>query len=124
MDDLAVLVLFSVFESEVRKVLAAEIKKEITEKNVSHSVLLNAVEDLISQVEEGSFFEILEPFKALDHDLVEEVNQVRKYRNWVAHGKRGKRPPSVDPRSAYDRLNRFWILLKTRSAGSDAVDSH
>ncbi len=115
MDDLAVLVLFSVFEALVRDLLSAEIKKEVAEKSVNHAVLLQAVDDLINQVEEGSFFKVLEPFKTFDHDLVEQVNQVRRYRNWVAHGRRGKKPPDVDPRVAYDRLSQFWNLLAARS---------
>jgi hypothetical protein len=122
-DDLAVLVLFSVFESQVREHLAGELRKEVREKSVSHSVLLQAVDDLIQQVEEGSFFKVLAPFKPLDHDLVEEVNQVRRYRNWVAHGKRGKKPPAVDPRSAYERLDRFWKTINPRPREPEVTDS-
>lgn len=116
MDDLAVLVLFSVFESLVRDLLAAEIKREVSDKSVTHSVLLQAIQDLIQQVEEGSFFKVLGPFKTLDHNLVEEVNQVRQYRNWVAHGRRGKKPAAVEPKIAYERLSRFWNLLNTPAA--------
>ena len=122
MDDLAVLVLFSVFESQVRERLVAELKKEVSEKAVSHSVLLQAVEDLVQQVEEGSFFKVLAPYKTLDHDLVEQVNQVRRYRNWVAHGKRGRKPSAVDPRTAYERLDRFWKVLNPQSIGPQSSD--
>jgi hypothetical protein len=115
MDDLAVLVLFSVFEAQVRNRLATELRTEVGEKSLSHPVLLQAVEDLIQQVEEGSFFKGLGPYKSLDADLVEEVNHVRRYRNWVAHERRGKKPPGVDPMTAYERLNRFWNLLKNPS---------
>jgi hypothetical protein len=121
-DDLGVLVLFSVFESLVRDLLAAQIETEIVEKSINHSVLLEATRDLIKQVEEGSFFKVLDPFKKLDPNLVEMVNQVRRYRNWVAHGKRGKKPPTVDPRMAYERLSEFWSLLANRSAEPDAQD--
>jgi hypothetical protein len=103
--------------------LASELKREVLEKSVSHSVLLQAVDDLIQQVEEGSFFKVLSPFKPLDHNLVEEVNQVRRYRNWVAHGKRGKKPSSVDPRAAYDRLSRFWNLIRLPSTESEPTGS-
>jgi len=123
MDDLAVLVLFSVFESLVRDLVAAEIKREVSEKSVTHSVLLQAIQDLVHQVEEGSFFRVLGPFKVLDPDLVEKVNQVRQYRNWVAHGKRGKKPSAVTPRMAYERLSQFWNLLNPPSTGLQPVDS-
>jgi hypothetical protein len=119
MDDLAVLVLFSVFESQVRERLSGELRREVSEKSVSHSVLLEAVDDLIQQVEEGSFFKVLAPYKSLDHNLVEEVNQVRRYRNWVAHGKRGKKPDAVDPRSAYERLDRFWRAIAPQPTRSE-----
>jgi hypothetical protein len=123
LEDLAVLVLFSVFESQVRERLVAELREEVLEKAISHSVLLQAVDDLIRQVEEGSFFRVLSPFKPSDHNLVEEVNQVRRYRNWVAHGKRGKKPPAVDPRLAYDRLTRFWKLIHLQSTEPQAAGS-
>jgi hypothetical protein len=124
MDDLAVLVLFSVFESQVRERLAAELKREVLEKSVTHTVLLRAVDDLIQQVEEGSFFKVLAPYKSLDHNLVEEVNQVRRYRNWVAHGKRGKKPDGVDPRSAYERLDRFWRAIAPQPIGSEPDETN
>jgi len=39
------------------------------------------------------------------------VNQVRRFRNWVSHGKRGPEPASVTPNVAFDRLKRCLILL-------------
>jgi hypothetical protein len=44
---------------------------------------------------------------SFDVNLTEEVNQVRRYRNWVAHGRRMEQPAAVDPATAYDRLKRF-----------------
>jgi hypothetical protein len=122
-DDLAVLVLFAVFESLVRDHLGAEIRAEIEEKGISHALLLDSFEDLERQVGEGSFFRILEPYKSRDANLVEEVNQMRRYRNWVAHGRRGTRPERVSPQTAYGRLSRLWDLLSPRSADSDGESS-
>jgi hypothetical protein len=62
-------------------------------------------------IEHGSFFKVMEPYKDVDADLVEEVNQVRRYRNWVAHGRRTKQTPVVRPEVAYDRLKRFLNKL-------------
>jgi hypothetical protein len=59
----------------------------------------------------GSFYKVTEAYKALDPDLIEQVNQVRKYRNWVAHGRRGEPQNAVDPKTAYARLNRFLDRL-------------
>ena len=77
MDDLAVLVLFSIFECQIREQLAAEIRSEVSQKVVENVVSLQAVDELIQQVEEGSFFKLLRAFKSLDANLVEQVNQVR-----------------------------------------------
>jgi hypothetical protein len=46
-------------------------------------------------------------------DLVTQVDQVRKYRNWVAHGRRegGTDVSSVTPRVAYERLKEFLAVL-------------
>ncbi len=40
MDDLAVIVLFSLFESQVRTQMASEIRSEVSQKSVEHAVLL------------------------------------------------------------------------------------
>jgi hypothetical protein len=109
LDDLAVVVLFSVFEAIVRSRVLDEVDAEAG--SIYHRVLRLAVQEARQRVEEGSFFRVLEPFKDAHPDLVEEVNQVRRYRNWVAHGRRGKPPEAVVPRTAYDRLQRFLSVV-------------
>jgi hypothetical protein len=105
LDDLCVLLLFSVFEALVREQVLKQVKEELPEPQHVH--LRHAVESMRESLEFGNFFRVLEPFKALDADLVEHVNQVRQYRNWVAHGRRGPPPVVIDPRMAYERLQRF-----------------
>jgi hypothetical protein len=107
--DLAVVVLFSVFEAEVRRRVLEQMEGEV--KNLKHPALRRAAADVTEQVAEGSFFHVLEPFKGTHADLIEEVNQVRRYRNWVAHGKGGAYPDNVAPEMAYDRLRRFLAVL-------------
>jgi hypothetical protein len=104
-DDFCVLLLFSVFESIVRERVRKDVAQEVPP--FKHPALIRAIQDLDSSIEQGSFFRVLEPYKGLDADLVEEVNQVRRYRNWVAHGRRGEQPNSVDPHTAFERLQRF-----------------
>jgi hypothetical protein len=58
-------------------------------------------------MKERSFSRILEIFKGMDASLVEEANQVRRYRNWVAHGRQSDPRAKVIPKVAYDRLSRF-----------------
>jgi hypothetical protein len=112
MDDLGVLVLFSVFESLVRSRLAEEVELQVDRKGIDNSVLLHAAKEAVERLKGGSFHWVLESFKTVDKDLVEEVSQVRRYRNWVAHGRRGATPAVVDPKTAHDRLSRFWQLIQ------------
>lgn len=111
LDDLAVLVLFSVFEAIVRDIVWNQVKPEV--HALKHPTLVKAGKDAEDAITQGSFGKILEAFKPLDSDLVEQVNQVRKYRNWVAHGRRSEMKPNalVQPEAAYDRLSRFLALV-------------
>ncbi len=113
LDDLAVLVLFSVFEANVRDLVASQIRPELAQ--LKHAALKSAGDDVLKAVEEGSFFRVLEPFKpAATPDLVEQVNQVRRYRNWVAHGCRPEMKPAaaVRPKEAYERLKQFLAVIQ------------
>jgi hypothetical protein len=109
LDDLCVLLLFSVFEATVRERALADVAAELP--TLHHPALQHAVRPLNEALEHGSFYKVTEAYKALDPDLVEQVNQVRKYRNWVAHGRRGEPQNAVDPRTAYARLGRFLDRL-------------
>jgi hypothetical protein len=105
LDDLAVVVLFSVFEYQVRQFVLADVKPEV--EALKHPALQWAAAEATNQIAEGSFFRVLEPFKIDYASLVEEVNQVRRFRNWVAHGKGGEAPERMTPQVAYERLTRF-----------------
>ncbi len=109
--DLAVVVLFSVFEAAVRDAVLAEVQPEA--ERLTHPTLRHAAAESMEWIAEGSFFRVLEPFKSEGHaDLIEQVNQVRRYRNWVAHGRRGEPPASVSPDAARDRLDRFLSIVQ------------
>lgn len=114
-DDLAVVVLFSVFESHVRDYLVARIKPEAA--NLTEPILKEAADDAIQGVEEGSFYRrVLYPLKEqgrISADLVTQVDQVRDYRNWVAHGRRERTVlmNNVTPQVAYERLRDFLAAL-------------
>jgi hypothetical protein len=112
LDDLCVLLLFSVFEMTVRERALSDIARELPE--LHHPILMQAVMNVNETIENGSFYRVLDAFKSLDSSLVEEVNQVRRYRNWVAHGRRGIQPDNVSPAIAYDRLGRFLQRLGDR----------
>jgi hypothetical protein len=112
-DVLAVVVLFSVFESLVRDYLAALIRPEAD--RLIDPILREAAEDAIRGVEEGSFYRrVLEPLKEqgrVPADVITQVDQVRDYRNWVAHGRRETPTNYVSPTAAYERLEAFLAAL-------------
>lgn len=112
-DDLAVVVLFSVFESIVRDHVVGLIEPEAD--RLQDPILKQAAADAIQGVEEGSFYlRVLEPLKKqyrLAADLVTQVDQVRDYRNWAAHGRRKTPRNNVTPEQAYERLREFLASL-------------
>jgi hypothetical protein len=109
LNDLAVLLFFSVFESTVRARATADVDRETA--LMRHPAVLSAVHDLKDAIENGSFGKVTEAYKTMDPDLTTQVNQVRKFRNWVAHGRRGQPENNVDPESAIARLQRYLARL-------------
>jgi hypothetical protein len=105
LDDLAIVVMFSVFEATVRENILEQIRPESAA--LQHQSLKEAADELAEKIRLGSFYHVLAPFRAREPGLTEEVDQVREYRNWVAHGKRRAVPNAATPEVAYDRLARF-----------------
>jgi len=120
LDDLAVLLLFSVFEANVRDRTLEEMALELVTPP-SHPALVKAVEDAKEAVEHGSFGRLTEAYKSLDSNVKTQVDQVRRYRNWVAHGRRGASENNVDPERALKRLGDFLKLLDSRAIASTPV---
>lgn len=112
-DDLAIVVMFSMFESQVRDYLLHRLTPMAD--SIVEPILREAAERALDGIQEGSFsHKVLEPLKKQDHQLVRlitQVDQVRKYRNWAAHGRRGEPENNVTPNTAYARLKDFLIEL-------------
>jgi hypothetical protein len=113
MDDLAVVVFFSVFESQVRDYLIELMRPHVDA--IVEPILKESADDAVRGVEEGSFYRrVLEPLKKqcrVSADLVTQIDQIRDYRNWVAHGRREAPTNRVVPREAYERLSHFLGAL-------------
>jgi len=116
LDDLGVLVLFSVFEAAVRDHLQSCI--EPLTITLSHPILQQAASDVLDGIKQGSFANrVLSPLQSqgsISPELSDKVKQVRDYRNWVAHGKRQPRPPEIvnlTVNEAYSRLKDFLDAL-------------
>jgi hypothetical protein len=85
---------------------------------LSNTILKAAAREARQGVDEGSFeTNVLSPLKQQDKvslELAMQVNQVRRYRNWVAHGRRERpeQPVShVSPKMAYERLGELLAVL-------------
>jgi hypothetical protein len=105
LDDFAVLIVFAAFEAILRDRAKMDVQEE-RDRSV-HPLVTRILDEAARDLDQSSIFRVLEVYKGQDANLVEEVNQVRRYRNWVAHGRRGQRPSEIDPEAAYDRLKRF-----------------
>ena len=115
-DDLAIFVMFSVFESIVRREVAANLQPEI--KQLQRPILRRSAEQLLKNIEEGSFHTNILELHKLDgkvpanqaiNSLVEAISRVRYYRNWVAHGRKidAKTPHPISPKDAFETLQAF-----------------
>jgi hypothetical protein len=116
LDDFGVLILFSVFESVVRAQVLSEVEDE--KSRLRHALIVQIVTNATDEIEHGSFHRLLQVLKGLDSNQIEEVNQVRRYRNWVAHGRRTAKPDAVDPDTAFRRLKGFLDVLGIGSGQS------
>jgi hypothetical protein len=109
LDDLAVVVLFSMFEGLVREKVGHEVAGEI--QSLAHPVMISAAKQVAHDIERGSFAKVLDHLRTIDPDLVEQVRQVRMYRNWVAHGRRSSTRYRFEPRAVYERLSALLFAL-------------
>ena len=117
LDDLAVMLMFSAFEATVRERTLDELNAELAAPP-RHPILRKAVDEAREAVERGNFDRLVEAFKSLGADAKSQVDQVREFRNWVAHGRRGDSRENIDPQSARARLENFLVLIDEGPPGS------
>lgn len=114
-DDMGVFVLFAAFEAMVRDFVGEQVRPEVG--RLRHPAVKGAGSELVRDIESGPFSRLLNLYKLpTDNDLVEQVKQVRQYRNWVSHGRRPPKPGQkrvevVRPKAAYERLKAFLELV-------------
>lgn len=121
LDDLAIVLMFSVFEGIVRTEVARQI--ESAASTLQHPVLKAAARDVAEAVDKRSLAQLLDWYSLGGHpDLAERVRQVRRRRNWAAHGRRGQEPERVSPGEAYERLSAFLALVSMSAASLPARD--
>lgn len=112
-DDLAVVLLFSVFEATVRGRVADSAKTAADQ--ITNPFILGVIRRTLGEIDRGSFAGDLEAYSRSKSaewvNLSDRVRQVRRYRNWITHGRRGKPHGAVDPKTARDALTEFLNLL-------------
>jgi len=105
LEDLAVPVLFTVFEAEVRGV--AQVDAERLLREMSHPAMLSATKDLEDAIKSGSFGKVTAAYQPMDVDMTAQIDQIRGFRNWVAHGRRGPVDNLTNPERAIERMRRY-----------------
>jgi hypothetical protein len=96
LDDFAVMVFFSVFESIVRDRVIKQAEKE--RGDIRQELLIGLINTSLHGIRKKSFYRVLDVYKGMDAGLVEEVNQVRRYRNSSRTGDDPRSPFRSTPR--------------------------
>lgn len=120
LEDLAVLVLFTVFEAEVRGV--AQLDAERLLRETAHPAMLSAARDLEDAIERGSFSKLTAAYQPMDVDMTAQIDQIRDFRNWVAHGRRGPVKNLTKPESAIERMRRYVEKMGSLVTAPEGTD--
>jgi hypothetical protein len=104
--DLAILALFATFERFVIEHLRTA--NRLLATGYPHRYSGRLAQKFRSEVEYWKFDEILNLFKGeVDADLIGQVKQIKRYRDWIAHQNPDKATPDrVTPERAFDVLGR------------------
>jgi hypothetical protein len=106
LDDLTIVSLFSIFESKLLNHIASIINTISSEP--PNAFIKSVAEYAVKNSERWSVNDILDLYKSkINPELIGNIKQIYKYRNWVAHGKKAARPVVLDPNTAYQRLDDF-----------------
>ena len=106
LDDLVVVALFAAFEQQLLDHFEAVVRE--AQRSAQNPLHRRIFSGRLKKPRNWKLYEILDCYKAVaDPNAIGEIKQIYQYRNWVAHGRREKRPPSITPESAYARLHGF-----------------
>jgi hypothetical protein len=105
-DDLTIVSLVSVFEQTILDYLT-DVTKTL-QLNQPGPFPLQVLSYGLERSERWYFPDVLDFFKVIvATEIVGQVKQIYQYRNFVAHGKKGAKPVSSDPLTAYKKLSIF-----------------
>jgi hypothetical protein len=104
LDDLFVMAMTASFEARLKEFLGSR-------ANITAGPYKAKIEKwLFGQIESAPLYKIGDVFKPpVTKRMIDDVEAIRKYRNWVAHGRMANRRPSktVVPSLAYNALTSF-----------------
>lgn len=111
-EDHAVLALFAVFERSILDHLVSTARN--VEGRLASALERRMVSEGLKDLDRWRLGDVLDVYKVrIDSRLVGDVKQVKRYRDWVAHGRRSPVPTQMNPKTAYDRLSEFVRALAT-----------
>ncbi|MCK6510964.1 hypothetical protein L6R29_13465 [Myxococcota bacterium] len=114
LEELMIVGLVSRFEKEMFGVIEASIRCWPDEQN---QFRMNLKTYMLTKFDRWNIEDLLDLFKgSLDSDLVGNVKNVYKYRNWIAHGKKKAMPTPYLPKQAEDVLCRFLEEFRASAA--------
>ncbi|MFM0646605.1 hypothetical protein PQR14_19950 [Paraburkholderia bryophila] len=124
--DLAILALFATFERFVIEHL--QTANRLLATGYPQQYANRLAEKFETEVEYWRFGEILNLFKGeVDADLIEQVKQIKQYRDWIAHQNPCKSiPTQVAPETVFDVLTRMIEQIRrthTPPVKEEAVDA-
>ncbi len=113
MNDLVVLSLYAAFEARLRDHVArrAGLLRGVARPDQEFGeTLAQEFSEYFGGSRFGKLIELSS--HAVGQGLIEGAGNIRKFRHWLAHGRRGPTPPSVTPLAAYTSLTKFLQLAR------------
>ena len=113
LDDQAVMFLYATFEATLRDHIAAQAPLLATAAQPGPQFGSNLQMWLIEICKETRMDKVIDLFEPWAGATgITQAGSIRKYRHWLAHGKRGPIPTSVTPQFAYNSLTAFLQLCQ------------
>lgn len=116
LEDLAVMVMFSAFEAEFREHVSLQLLHDA--ELLTHPLSLKVMNDALREIEKESIERTLSSFAVtnLNEDkMILRVQDIRDFRNWVAHGKKGPSPKVIEPNQAFQSLKRLLDYARSET---------
>lgn len=111
LNDLTILSLIASFEQLVLDFTVKIVNENI--ENTKNPLFYKMSKYAFKNADRWHFVDILDLFKSvINPQIIGDVKQVYKYRNWVAHGKKDRKPLTLEPYIAHERLSQFLDKLE------------